>query len=127
MSQYYQIGLTADNLVNLEDDPFPETTSEEIGFTLSGSPLNVALDTITWKWKNMSQLGWYQIWLFWVNNIQVSNPPPFIFIRTLNQEDTDFTYGIYRCKMGKPKSTVTVALAEVRDAEVSFFQAEQVG
>ena len=126
MSNDYQIGLGTGSLVNLVDDPFSKVETEQVGFTLAGNPINVAMDTITWKWKNMSQEAWNQIYTFWTTNIQAANPPPYVYIRSLNESGSTFTYSIYRCRMAKPISEVNVTIAQVRDGTLVFYQCELV-
>lgn len=128
MSQYYQIGTSQGALVDLLDDPHPiERTTEPLGFTLAGNPLNVAMENIKWTWKNMSQIGWNQIYTFWATNIELANPPGYTYIKTLKSSGNSFEYGIYRCRMSKPIGDVTAVVAEIRDAEVTFVQCELIG
>ncbi len=123
----YKIGLLQGNLIDLIDDPFQEGPESEIsGFTLGGSPINVAMETIKWKWTGMSQAGWYQIYFFWTTNLEDVGPVPYTYIQTLAPTGLDFSYGIYRCKMGKPTSNVPYSIAEIRDATVTFYQCERV-
>jgi hypothetical protein len=82
------------------------------------------MEVITWDWKNMSQAAWDQIITFWKTNIEAANPPPYIYIRSLREDGNTFSYVVYRVKMGRPSSDVNKALAEIRDANVEFFQAE---
>lgn len=127
MSNSYQIGLTQGTLINLIDDPFPESNTDVLGFTLSGAPINIAWETITWSWKFISQTGFYQIWLFWVNSIENANPPPYVYIRTLQPAGFVQTYGVYRCKMGKPTWEKDAPAVDTRTAaSVTFYQCEQV-
>src|SRR6186997_1177253 len=112
MSNDYQIGLTSGTLVNLTDDPYPvRTETERVGFTLSGSPINVAMQVITWEWTNTSQEAWDQIISFWKDNIEAANPPPYIYIRSIREDGSTFTYAVWRCKMGRPSSSVERTLA----------------
>lgn len=126
MSSSYQIGLDPGALVDLIDDPFPASETELIGHTLAGSPIYVAWETITWEWEHITQVGFYQLWLFWTANIQTANPPPYVYIRTLQPDGFIQQYGIYRCKMGKPSWEKKVGGVEVRDLEIIFYQCEQV-
>lgn len=125
MSEFYGIGTDSGSLSELVDDPYPTDVEDALaGFTLAGNPIGVAMQNITWHWKNMSQQGWNQIYSFWQTNIQAANPPGYVYIKCLLENGNSFQYGTFRCRMGKPSSTVEVLLSEVRTAQVIFYQAE---
>jgi len=123
----YKIGTSQGALVDLIDEPFPtEITDEIVGFTLAGNPINVAMQKITWQWTNMSQAGWNQLIAFWQTNVQIASPPQYVYVTQLKETGTGFEYGTYRCRMGKPTSTVPLSLGQIRNAELIFYQAELI-
>lgn len=120
----YKLGLTPFTMVDLIDEPFASNTTEVLGFTLAGTPINSAFETILWEWTNMSQTGFYQLWAFWDLNVRLQLPPPYVYIRSLGQDGNEYTYHTYRCKMGKPEGRVSGPLYQGRDCTLTFYHCE---
>ena len=120
----YKISLDPNDLQNLIDEPFSSIVTEILGFSLAGTPINSGFETIEWTWQNMTHAAWVLIYEFWATNIRNALPPPYVYIRTLSHDGPEFTYRTYRCKMGKPSSTTTVPLSQIRDATVIFYHCE---
>lgn len=121
----FRIGNAIISLTDLIDDPHPiEVLTQQIGFTLAGNPINSAFETIIWRWTNMSQPGWNQIMEFWKTNVEIANPPAHVYITSRKETGEIFEFGNYKCRMGKPVSTVDAVVSQIRNGQVTFYQCE---